>query len=165
MAWQSDQMDLLVKWFVYYSTMQHLALNTGHLHCFMQLILKTKCRSLPQNKSHTRPTLAGTSVPNIFGFLDAHFIILNPAQCCAKLDKNTTTGIFLGFTATDKNVHYQDSITKHFKTTTHCVFDEAGMVVLAAALTPSQIALQELGYHQLYANADYQIAQHNEPQE
>jgi hypothetical protein len=61
-------------------------------------------------------------------------IILNPAQCCAKLDLNTTTGIFLGYTATDKNVNYQDSITKHFKTTTHCVFDEAWWYLLLLLL-------------------------------
>jgi hypothetical protein len=47
----------------------------------------------------------------------------------AKLDLNTSAGIFLGYTATDKNVIYRDSVTGRFKTATHVVFDEAGMTL------------------------------------
>jgi hypothetical protein len=49
----------------------------------------------------------------------------------AKLDLNTSAGIFLGYTATDKNIIYRDSVTGRFKTVTHVVFDEAGMTLPA----------------------------------
>ena len=64
----------------------------------------------------------------------------------AKLDMNTSAGIFLGYTATDKNVVYRDSVTGHFKTATHVVFDEAGMTLPAAERSPAAKALQDLGY-------------------
>jgi dUTP pyrophosphatase len=64
----------------------------------------------------------------------------------AKLDLNTTAGIFLGYTATDKNVIYRDSVTGRFKTATHVLFDEAGMTLPAADRNPAAKVLQELGY-------------------
>jgi len=64
----------------------------------------------------------------------------------AKLDLNTSAGIFLGYTATDKNVLYRDSMTGRFKTATHVVFDEAGMTLPEAERSPSAKVLQELGY-------------------
>ncbi len=66
----------------------------------------------------------------------------------AKLDINTTVGTFLGYTATDKNVLYIDSITKHVKTATHVIFDEAGLTLPAAQLTPSAKALQKFSFNQ-----------------
>jgi len=64
----------------------------------------------------------------------------------AKLDLNTSAGIFLGYTATEKNIMYRDSVTGRFKTATHVVFDEAGMTLPAAERNPAALALQELGY-------------------
>mmetsp|Transcript_10383 Transcript_10383/g.14952 ORF Transcript_10383/g.14952 Transcript_10383/m.14952 type:complete len:1434 (-) Transcript_10383:2326-6627(-) len=72
----------------------------------------------------------------------------------AKLDLNTTVGIFLGYTATDKNVVYMDSVTKRFKTATHVIFDEAGHTLPVAQLTPSAKALQKFGYKSPTDNSD-----------
>lgn len=74
----------------------------------------------------------------------------------AKLDLNTSAGIFLGYTATDKNVLYRDSVTGRFKTATHVVFDEAGMTLPAAERSPSAKVLQELGYGREDDPDDYQ---------
>ena len=64
----------------------------------------------------------------------------------AKLDLNTSAGIFLGYTATDKNIMYRDSVTGRFKTATHVIFDEAGMTLPAPDRTPAATVLQDLGY-------------------
>jgi len=72
----------------------------------------------------------------------------------AKLDLNTSAGTFLGYTATDKNVVYRDSVTGHFKTATHVVFDEAGMTLPAAERSPAAKVLQELGYGQQMDDSD-----------
>jgi hypothetical protein len=80
----------------------------------------------------------------------------------AKLDLNTSRGIFLGYTATDKNVVYRDSITGRFKTATHVVFDEAGMTMPAAARSPSAKALQELGYGTVQEEEDLDVQQMND---
>ncbi len=42
-----------------------------------------------------------------------------------KLDNHTSTGIYLGHTATDKIIYYYDLQKKRIKTTTHAVFDDA----------------------------------------
>jgi len=43
-----------------------------------------------------------------------------------KLDLNhTTTGIFLGFTATDRTIWFEDATTWELKSARHAVFDEA----------------------------------------
>ena len=43
----------------------------------------------------------------------------------AKLDRHDFTGIFLGFSATDRNIRYLDETSGVVKTSTHAVFDEA----------------------------------------
>jgi hypothetical protein len=58
-------------------------------------------------------------------------IVVRHQTRTAKLDLNTSAGIFLGYTATDKNIIYRDSVTGRFKTVTHVVFDEAGMTLPA----------------------------------
>jgi transposase InsO family protein len=74
------------------------------------------------------------------------FIVRHIGPRKAKLDLNTTVGTFLGYTATDKNVLYMDSVTKRIKTATHVIFDEAGFTLPAAQLTPLAKALQQYGY-------------------
>jgi dUTP pyrophosphatase len=69
-----------------------------------------------------------------------------PGKRSAKLDLNSTTGTFLGYTATDKNIIYIDEHTHKVKTATHCTFDEAMMTVPRAQLSPAIIALQDAGY-------------------
>ena len=73
-------------------------------------------------------------------------IVRNLGSKTAKLDIHTTAGKFLGYTATDKNIIYIDSVTKRVKTATHVVFDEAGMTIPASELSPSAKMLQQLGY-------------------
>jgi hypothetical protein len=46
-------------------------------------------------------------------------------KCCSKLDRHDFTGIFLGYTATDKNIRYVDVHTRIVKTSHHAIFDEA----------------------------------------
>ena len=41
-----------------------------------------------------------------------------------KLAKNVTQGIFLVFTATDKNITYQDSIINQIRWQRHVIFDK-----------------------------------------
>jgi len=73
-------------------------------------------------------------------------IVVRHVDRKAKLDLNTSAGIFLGYTATDKNVVYRDSVTGRFKTATHVVFNEAGMTLPAAERSPAAKVLQDLGY-------------------
>jgi len=65
-----------------------------------------------------------------------------------KLDYNTSTGVFLGFTGTAKNVYYYDIDTKHIKTSTHGIFDEANITVPKAERSNASQALIDLGYRQ-----------------
>ena len=54
--------------------------------------------------------------------------IKNPGKRPNELDddnSHTTSRIFLGFTATNRNVMYEDIITKWIKTARHTIFDEA----------------------------------------
>ena len=44
---------------------------------------------------------------------------------CAKLDKHSFTGVFIGYTDMTKNVWYSDLITGLVKTCNHATFDEA----------------------------------------
>ena len=70
----------------------------------------------------------------IFG---SPIIVKQPGKRPSKLDYHTYTGIFLGYTATDRNIYYKDINTQRIKITTHCVFDEAGMTTPPAARSPS----------------------------
>ena len=65
-----------------------------------------------------------------------------------KLDYNTSTGVFLGFTGTAKNVYYYDIDTKRIKTSTHGIFDEANITMPQAARSTASQALIDLGYRQ-----------------
>jgi dUTP pyrophosphatase len=71
-----------------------------------------------------------------------------PGHRPAKLDSHTTTGIFLGYTGTEKNVYYRDSTSGKIKIATHITFDEAGFTVPKLSLTPTQRALQNTGYQE-----------------
>ena len=64
----------------------------------------------------------------------------------AKLDSNSTTGIFLGYTATDKNILYMDEKTREIKTATHAIFDEAHLTAPRTTLPPAAAVLQHLGF-------------------
>ena len=72
-------------------------------------------------------------------------VVKTPGKRPAKLDHNTTSGIFLGYTATDHNIYYQDAKTKRIKIAPHVQFDEAGMTLPKSQLSPTILALQELG--------------------
>jgi deoxyuridine 5'-triphosphate nucleotidohydrolase len=65
-----------------------------------------------------------------------------PGKRIAKLDPNTASGVFLGYTATDSNIYYQDYTTKKIKVATHVSFDEAGYANHPMKLTLLQQQLQ-----------------------
>jgi len=73
-------------------------------------------------------------------------IIKNPGRRPTKLDMNTSSGRFLGYIATDKNVYYLDNQTHHLKLATHCIFDEARMTLPPADHTPAIEALQQASW-------------------
>jgi hypothetical protein len=72
-------------------------------------------------------------------------VVKNPGKRPAKLDHHTSSGIFLGYTATDHNVYYRDNKSKRIKITTHVQFDEASMTIPKSDISPAIAALQELG--------------------
>jgi dUTP pyrophosphatase len=63
-----------------------------------------------------------------------------------KLDYHTSTGKFLGFTSTSKNIYYMDQDTHKVKTATHVVFDEANYTLAKHQRTSASQALIDLGY-------------------
>ena len=73
-------------------------------------------------------------------------VVRNLGRRPAKLDLNTSAGVFLGYTATDKNVIYRDTVTGRFKTATHVIFDEAGYTLPEAERTPVAKILHQFGY-------------------
>jgi dUTP pyrophosphatase len=84
---------------------------------------------LPHHAIHKTPYEAYTgNRPNlkhlrIFG---SPITARNPGRRPAKLDIHASHGIFLGYTATHRNVYYLDSNTKKVKISMHVIFDEAG---------------------------------------
>lgn len=72
-------------------------------------------------------------------------IVKLPGKRPAKLDLHTCSGIFLGYTATDKNIYYRDTQTHRIKITTHCTFDEAAMTIPTKDKSPSAHALHQVG--------------------
>jgi len=72
-----------------------------------------------------------------------------PGRRQAKLDQNATNGIFLGYTATTKNIYYFDTDTKRVKTGTHVTFDEAGYTIPPTHRTLLQQRLQASGIEQV----------------
>lgn len=95
---------------------------------------------------------------HIFG---CPIIVRNLGRRPHKLDLHTSTGTFIGYTATDKNVHYIDNTTHRIKTATHCTFDEASMTIPPALQSPAAKALQNLGYSNKTSNGQT-IAQHEQ---
>jgi len=71
--------------------------------------------------------------------------VRNVGRRPAKLDSNASAGIFLGFTATSKNVYYFDTTTNRVKTGTHVMFDEAGYTIPLKNQTLLQQRLQQSG--------------------
>jgi hypothetical protein len=56
-------------------------------------------------------------------------VVRNLGKRPHKLDMHMSTGAFLGYTATDKNIIYIDKQTHRIKTATHCTFDEAATTI------------------------------------
>ena len=69
-----------------------------------------------------------------------------PGERPAKLDHHTSNGIFVGYTATTKNVYYIDDLTNNVKMGTHALFDEAHFTVNSNHAPLAAQALQRLGY-------------------
>ena len=70
-----------------------------------------------------------------------------PGRRPFKLDHHTSSGYFLGFTATGKNVQYIDEKSGRIKTSTHVIFDEAHMATSAKNAPMAAQTLQRLGYY------------------
>ena len=75
-----------------------------------------------------------------------------PGRRPFKLDRHSDTGIFLGYTATDKNIIYIDIDTGRTKISTHVIFDEAHHTTDAGKAPLAAQTLQRLGY---YIKEDY----------
>ncbi len=60
-----------------------------------------------------------------------------PGRRPAKLDHHIAEGIFLGYTATSRNVYYRDNNTRKVKIATHVTFDEAGYTLNPAQRNPT----------------------------
>jgi dUTP pyrophosphatase len=108
-------------------------LKNRHIHCGTKQVPLTQYTGKRPNARRLR----------IFG---CPVIVRNLGKKAAKLDLHTSAGRFLGYTATDKNILFIDSVTKRIKTATHVVFDEAGMTLPASELPPSAKILQQLGH-------------------
>ena len=96
----------------------------------------------------------------IFG---CRVIVRQPGERQAKLDSNATTGIFLGYTATDKNIIYRDEVTQEIKTATHVVFDEAHLTAPRKKTPPAAAVLQHLGFSE--ADQDQPLATPHGPEQ
>jgi len=73
-------------------------------------------------------------------------VVKNPQIKLAKLDDNTSKGIFLRYTATDKNIVYLDLATNQEKIASHVIFDEASFTT--GSLTPRAEALKHSGVNE-----------------
>ncbi len=108
---------------------------------------------LPHSAIPITPYEAYTGVrPNlkhvqVFG---SPIIARQPGKRPAKLDSNSSVGIFLGYTATANNIYYMDHNPKKIKIGTHVVFDEAGYTIPPANRTVFQERLQ---FHQVPVTA------------
>ena len=81
----------------------------------------------------------------IFG---SRIVAQSPRSKTGKLDtNNVATGIFVGFTGTDKNVYYIDDKTKRTKIGSWIEFDEAHYSVPAEFAPIAAQTLQRVGYH------------------
>jgi dUTP pyrophosphatase len=87
-----------------------------------------------------KPDLSGL---RIFG---CRIFARRPGQPQTKLDHHTSTGIFLGFTATNKNARYIDENTGTIKVGTHIIYDEACMTLPSHKTPIAAQTLQILGY-------------------
>ena len=70
-----------------------------------------------------------------------------PGRRPYKLDRHLDTGIFLGYTATNRNVIYIDTETARIKTATYVIFDEAHFTSKPADTPIATQTLQRLGYY------------------
>ena len=122
---------------------------------------------LPHRATGTTPYEAWTGrQPNVkhLRIFGCPVIVKSKGHRAAKLDHHTASGIFLGYTATDKNVYYQDSNSKRIKIATHVTFDEAGMTLPPSQRTPAMQHLIELGYNDL-SSSDMLVDNPDKPQD
>ncbi len=102
----------------------------------------------PQNVPHISVWQATTQQQNGYASLDATSTHKKRNDRPHKLDYNTSTGIFLGFNGTAKNVYYYDIESRCVKTSTHGIYNEANITVPAMDRSSTSQTLIELGYTQ-----------------
>ena len=133
---------------------QYWSFALAHAVYVKNRLYHSKLRMTPfQAFTGRRPDLSRL---RIFG---SRIYARDTGQRKAKLDHHTTEGIFVGFTATDRNVYYIDDATGSVRTGQHIIFDEAHMTVPARYAPLAAQALQRLGYH---ANESWVQDIHNE---
>ena len=97
----------------------------------------------------TTPFKASTgqqpNITNLRNFV-SRIYVKKPRKRDVKLDNHTSNGIFLGYTATTKNVYYKDKESSNAKMGTHVIFDEAHFAVPASKILIAAQILQQLGY-------------------
>jgi hypothetical protein len=87
---------------------------------------------LPHSVTNSTPyySLTGTCPTvewlRVFG---CRYYARKPGDRAHKLDYHTSTGVFLGFSGTAKNIYYYDLESKKIKTATHGIFDEANITL------------------------------------
>jgi hypothetical protein len=77
--------------------------------------------------------------PNIEAFrvLSSPVIAKLPGKHPAKLHPHTSRGTFLGYTATERNIYYQEHQTKWIKIATHVSLNEAAFTLPKTSLSPT----------------------------
>jgi len=90
----------------------------------------------------------------IFG---CQVFVRKPGDRENKLDIHSIRGLLLGYTATNKNIHYYNKATKKIKTATHVIFDEANYTLPMTEHPSASQALIDLGYN---TSADPHTGQH-----
>jgi dUTP pyrophosphatase len=88
-----------------------------------------------------QPDLSGLQ---IFG---SRIYARKPGKRTAKIENNTYKGIFLGFSATQKNIYYIDEDTSRIKIGTHFIYDKAHMTIPVSKAPLAAQTLQRLGYY------------------
>ena len=91
--------------------------------------------------------LTGTK-PNITNLrtFGCRVFVKKPGDKPAKLDHHTSNGIFVGYTATTKNIYYINDSSLNVKIGVHALFDEAHFTSPKASAPLAAQALQVLGY-------------------
>ena len=121
-------------------------MNTGPLQLYMRFTSKNRLSHTAINKTPYKAiTEEQPDLTNLRTFGCCIFAKKLGKQP-TKLDHHTLNAIFLGYTATTKNVYFIDDETRSVKTGVHCIFDESHFTVPKDKVPMAVHTLQCLGY-------------------